>query len=318
MTLKTKTLLRAAIAGVLGATVGSFAALVLEFRTAPSRPIIAFVARTSGTNLTEDMRRGAEAAAEGAGYQIYWNAPTRADDVDRQVRIAEKAVERGAEALIIGPTNPWGVTTVIDRLIQRKMPIVVVQTESPVPTGTYVTTVTPDQEDFGRIGADRIAEITGGVGRVAIVGLDRGEPETLARAQSFMDEIEKHPGIEVVAQSSGSVQMLEAEQSIKGILNAYPDLKALFAVSADATQGAMLVLQDAKSDRRISLVGSDRDLFLMDSLRDGKIDSLIAADGYRIGYLAVMAALDGTRGRPLERPVHVRAALLTRKDAQNQ
>ena len=71
------------------------------------------------------MHHGVEAAALRAGYQLYWNAPTRADDVDRQVRIAERAVDNGAKVLILAPTNPWGVTTLLDRLVRRKIPVVI-------------------------------------------------------------------------------------------------------------------------------------------------------------------------------------------------
>ena len=306
-----KRILRPFVAIVAGGCFGCVMALLPTVRTTPSPPVIAFVPRTSGTNFTEDMHRGAEAAARSAGYRIYWNAPTREDDLDRQILIAETAVHRGAKALILGPTNIWGVTTMIDAFVVRKFPVVIVQTEAPVPTGPYLTSITPDQAQFGRLAAGRIAHITGGNGEVAIVGLDRGTPETLARARSFMQAIAAYPGIKVVAQSPGAVQTLEAEQSTREIVNAFPRLGAIFAVSANATQGAMLALQDVDARHAITLVGCDRDLFLADNLHDRKLDSLVTADPYRIGYLAVRAALAGVQGHRLQPPEHVGAELLT-------
>jgi ribose transport system substrate-binding protein len=197
---------------VMGGFCGSLLVLLPAVRTAPSPPVIAFIPRTTGTNFTEDMHRGALAAARSAGYQIYWNAPTREDDLDRQILIAENAMHRGAKALILGPTNVWGATTMVDNLVARKVPVVLVQTEAPMPTGPYLTSVTPDQSQFGRLAAERIARVTGGTGEVAIIGLDRGTPETLARAQSFMEAIATHPKIEVVTQSPGS-----APRSISGV-----------------------------------------------------------------------------------------------------
>lgn len=305
-------IVRPFITCVVGTILGSLLTLLPSLQSAPVRPVIAFIPRTSGTNFTEDMHRGADAAAASQGYKIYWNAPTRSDDVDRQIRIAEGAVDRGAKAVILGPTNPGGVTTLIDDFDRRKVPVVIVQTESPVPTSRYVTSVTPDQAEFGRIGALRIAKILAGRGQVAIVGLNRGTPETLVRARIFTQAIAPYPGIEVVAQSPGSVQTLEAEQSTREIMNSFPDLKAIFAVSADATQGALLALQDTNRAHSIALVGCDRDLFLVQSMLAGKIDSLVAADGYRIGFLAVQAALEGARGQRLPAPQHVGAELLTK------
>lgn len=301
----------------LGAALGCLAVLFYSWRRPDSPPVIAFIPRTSGTNLTEDMRRGAQAAAQSAGYRIYWNAPTREDDLDRQIEIAEEAVHRGARALILEPSNPWGVITMMDGLTRRKIPIVVVQTEAPMPTGPYLTSVTPDQEQFGRLAAERIAQLTGGKGQVAMVGLGRGTPETLLRARSFMQAIAAYPGIEVVNQSPGSVQTPEAEQSARELVNAFPHLKAIFALSADATQGAMLALQASNAPHSVALVGSDRDLFLALNLQEGKLDSLVAADGYQIGYLAVQAALAGIQKHSLPPPEHVEAVLLTSGNAVN-
>jgi len=300
---------------VAGGFCGCLIALLPAVRTAPSPPVIAFIPRTSGTTFTEDMHRGAQAAARNAGYQIYWNAPTREDDLDRQLLIAEAAVHRGAKALILGPTNVWGVTTMIDDLVARKFPVVIVQTEAPVPTGRYLTSVTPDQSQFGRLAAQRIADVTPKGGEVAIVGLDRGTPETVARARSFRQAIAAFPGIEVVAQSPGALQTLEAEQSTREIVKAFPRLRAIFAVSADATQGAMLALKDIDPRHAIVVVGCDPlELFLMDNLANGELDSLIATDGYRIGFLAMQVAVAGAQGQPLQAPQHVGAALLTRDD----
>jgi len=107
---------------------------------------------------------------------------------------------------------------------------------------------------------------------------------------------------------------MEAEQSTRELVSAYPRLKAIFAVSADATQGAMLALQDADTHHAIALIGSDRDLFLAANLQEGKLDSLVTSDGYRIGFLAVQAALIGVRGGPLPPPEQVGVKLLTRRN----
>jgi ribose transport system substrate-binding protein len=298
----------------LGALCGCLLASLPTTRNPPSHPVIAFVARTSGTNFTEAMHGGAQAAAEAAGYQIYWNAPTREDDLDRQIAIAESAVKKGAKALILGPTNVGGVTTTVHDLLARRVPVVIVQTEAPMPASPYLTSVTPDQNEFGRLAAKRIVQVIGGNGEVAIVGLDRGTPETLIRAQSFTKAMAAHAGINVVAQSPGSIQISEAEQNTRELLDSHPHLKAIYAVSASATQGAIHALQDAGAGHTIALVGSDHDLFLDAALYDRSLDSLVVADGYRIGYLAVQRALEGIHGRPMQPPEQVKGRLLTRDD----
>ncbi|MGB6133650.1 MAG: substrate-binding domain-containing protein [Acidobacteriaceae bacterium] len=306
---------RPLVAAALGGSCGCLAALMPALREPPAAPTIAFIPRTTGTNFMEDMRRGAEAAASAAGYRIYWNGPTREDDLDRQIRIAENAVQHGAQAVILGPTNIWGVTTMVNGFTRRHLPVVFVQTGPAEPTGPYLTSITPNQEEFGKIAAARAALVMHGSGEAAIVGIDRGTPETLSRADSFLRAIAAWPGIRVVAETPGAVQIMEAEQSTRELVSSYPQLRAIFAASADATQGAMLALQDTDAQRKISLIGSDRDLFLAVSLQEGKLDSLVTADGYKMGYLAAQAALAGIRGQPLPPPSQVSVQLLTRESS---
>lgn len=311
-----RSLIRWAAATLLGGIFGCTLAYWHFRQLPPSSPVVAFIPRTTGSNYTEDMRRGAQEVAQKLGYRIYWNAPTREDDLDRQIEIAEAAVRRGAKALILGPTNPGGVTTLINELIARRIPVVVVETEAPVPTGPYLTSVTANQDEFGHLAVKRIEHVIGGAGQVAIVGLDPGAPETLIRARSFMQAVAADPGIEVVAQLPSSVQILEAEQSTREILSSYPRLRAIFAVSAEATQGAMLALHDLDRQQSIALVGCDRDWFLEDDLREGKLDSVVTADPNRIGELAMRAAVEGAEGHPLPFPEKVDAFLLTQDGAE--
>ena len=311
-----RSLIRPAFATLLGGMLGCAPAYMHFHQPTPSLPVVAFIPRTTGANYDEDMRRGAQAVAHNLGYRVYWNAPTREDDLDRQIQLAEAAVRRGAKALILGPTNSGGITTLIDGLVARKFPVVVVQTEAPVPTGPYLTSVTPNQDEFGLIAAERIEHVIGGTGQVAIVGLEPGTPETFMRARSFMRAVAKNPEIEVVAQLPGSVQILEAEQSTREIISSFPGIRAIFAVSADATLGAMLALQDRDPQRSIALVGCDRDWFLEQNLREGKLDSLVTADPNRIGELALRAAVAGAEGRRLPPPQRVDAFLLTRENLQ--
>jgi hypothetical protein len=50
---------------------------------------IAVIPRTSGISLWEPEHGGAETAAVDIGADIYWNAPTREDDVEEQIALVE-------------------------------------------------------------------------------------------------------------------------------------------------------------------------------------------------------------------------------------
>src|SRR6266481_5122533 len=108
---------QSSLAIVLGALCGLALAVfpVLQPRSRP--PELTFIPRTSGTIPTEAMHRGANRAAREAGSRLYWNAPTREDDVDRQILLMSSALHDDTRGLILGPTNGLALTSKINEFV---------------------------------------------------------------------------------------------------------------------------------------------------------------------------------------------------------
>jgi len=307
--------LYAVVLGALsGVAVGAFPAL--QPRSRP--PEITFIPRTSGTLPTEAMHRGANRAAREAGFRLYWNAPTREDDVDRQILLMSGALHSDTKGLILGPTNGSALTTKINQFVARRIPVVVVQTETPIPASRSITSVAPDQNQISKLAAERILGALGAGGEVGILGLDRTAPETLERSRNFVTRMSGHPAIRIVAQQRGTSLVPEAEQNAGEMLDRFPRLKALFAVSATATEGAILAIQQRGLGHAIVLVGCDDYLFLRTDLRAGRVDSVVVSDSDQMGYLAARSLLDAIEGHALPQPQHISARLLTRDNVDAQ
>jgi ribose transport system substrate-binding protein len=309
---------RSSRALVLGALTGLALGAFPTLHPRPQLPEITFIQRTSGTLPTEAMHRGANRAAREAGFRLYWNAPTREDDVDRQLLLMSNALHNDMKGLILGPTNGLALTTKINEFVARRIPIVVVQTETPIPAGPYVTSVAPDQSEVSRLAAERIFSAVGTGGEVAIVGLDRTAPETLQRSRNFVTYTSSHPAVKIVAQQRGTSLVPEAEQNAGEVLDRFPRLRALFAVSATATEGAILAIQRRGLGHMVVLVGCDDYLFLLSDLRAGRVDSVVVSDSDQMGYLAAEALLGAIHGRALPKPQYIGARLLTRDNLDVQ
>lgn len=303
------------IAGALsGLALGIFPAL----RPVSRPPEITFIPRTSGTLPTESMYQGANRAARESGFRLYWNAPTREDDVDRQIKLMSSALNSGTSGLILVPTNSLALTTIINKFVSHRIPIVFVQTDAPIPIGPYVTSVAPDQAEVSRLAAMRILAAPGAGGEIAILGLDRTVPETLERARNFAKEMSTHPEMKIVVQQRGTSLVPEAEQNAGEVLDRLPHLKAILAVSATATEGAVLAMQKRGISQKVMLVGCDDYLLLRNDLREGRIDSAVVADSNQMGYLAAKALLNSIEHHALSGPQTVSVRLLTRDNADAQ
>lgn len=309
---------RSAYPILAGALCGLALGIFPSLRPVSRPPELTFIPRTSGTLPTESMYQGANRAASESGFRLYWNAPTREDDVDRQIKLMSSALDRGTSGLILVPTNSLALTTTINKFVSHRIPIVFVQTDAPIPIGPYVTSVAPDQAEVSKLAAMRILAAPGAGGEIAIVGLDRTVPETLERSRNFAKEMSTHPEIRIVVQQRGSSLVPEAEQNAGEVLDRLPHLKAILAVSATATEGAVLAIQERGLGRKVMLVGCDEYLSLRNDLREGRIDSAVVADSGQMGYLAAKVLLDSIEQRALAVPQKVSVRLLTRDNADAQ
>lgn len=303
------------VAGALsGLALGIFPAL----RPVSQPREITFIPRTSGTLPLESMYQGASRAARESGFRLYWNAPTREDDVDRQIKLMSSALASGTSGLILVPTNSLALTTIINKFVSHRIPIVFVQIDAPIPIGPYVTSVAPDQAEVSKLAATRISRAIGAGGEIAILGLDRTVPETLDRARNFAKEMSTHPEMRIVVQQRGTSLVPEAEQNAGEILDRLPHLKAMLAVSATATEGAVLAIQKRGLGHKVMLVGCDDYLSLKNDLREGKIDSAVVADSKQMGFLAAQTLVQSIEHHSLSGPQHVSVRLLTRENADEQ
>ena len=149
---------------------------------------IAVVPRTTGTMLWEAEHGGANLAGKAIGRSIYWNAPTREDDISGQIALVEQAVRNNAEGLVLAPDQELALMTPVRRAMEHGVYTVIVGSPMTIPAGDHLSYILNDDEEGGRMAAMRVGSMLHGRGSVAIVGINPDIAGVLIRARSF----EKH------------------------------------------------------------------------------------------------------------------------------
>jgi hypothetical protein len=106
----------------------------------PGLPVSGFANRCRnsgnyGTELWEAAHAGAEAAGGETGLHIYWNAPTREDDVERQIALMEKAIENQDAGLVLAPAQYLALVGPVREALSAHVPTVVIRSPLPIPSG---------------------------------------------------------------------------------------------------------------------------------------------------------------------------------------
>lgn len=252
---------------------------------------IAVIPRACGTPLWEPEHAGAAHVARRNGMNVYWNAPTREDDVAGQIDLLEKVVARGYAGIIIAPDQTLPLRSPIRRIVSTGLPIVVVGTNLGIAPMAKLSYVLNDDVAGGQMAARRVGMILHGQGAIAILGINPQLTGITARERSFENTLEReYPNIRVAERRLGYYSVPQEQQAAEDILNRGKAIDAIVALSHTSTRGAYYALVEFGKTQAIKLVGFDQDL--MPPIRTGGIDSIVMESTYDMGR-AAMEIMDG-------------------------
>ncbi len=247
------------------------------------------------------------------GFNLYWNAPTRDSDVQKQILLLEEAQRRGYQGIIIAPDETLALRSPVRWVLAKHVPTVVVGTKLGISAGTLLSYVLNDEIAGGQIAARRVAQALHGKGSVAIVGIDPKLWSVIQRERSFEATLaQQFPQIHIVSRRLGEVSALSEQEIAEELLHSGDKIDAIVALSLTATRGCYYALLESQNTTKITLVGFDQDL--LPPIRTGELDSVVVQDTYQMGQIA-MRQMDGElHGRTVAAEVVVQPKLMTREN----
>jgi ribose transport system substrate-binding protein len=286
--------------------------LTFGCRSQSSRTI-AVIPGTTATEFWEAAHVGAEAAGSQTRFRIYWNAPTREDDVERQIALVERAIDSDYAGLVVAPTNYLALVGSVRQALSKRIPTVVIRSSLPIPPGKGLSYILNDDRETGRLAARRVGTVLGGKGQVALLGLDPSGPRSVLRARAIEEELAKSfPRVSVVDKRSGSSNTAEVQQIAQEILNDGPNLDAIIALDVTATEGTWAALSALGKGRGVKLIGCEQEVDLMAGIRHGDIDSIVVENTYEMGFRAIQTIAARQRGEPVPDKIELKPVLVTK------
>jgi ribose transport system substrate-binding protein len=244
----------------------------------------------------ESVQRGAKKAGEEAGVKILWNGPKRETDREEQITIIEDFIVQKVAGIVLAPLDSKALVPKVDELYDKNIPCVII--DSGIDTEKYVCFAATDNYIGGLIAARRMGKILNGKGKIVVLKYVPGSASTTNRENGFVDTIRKQfPEIDIVDTQYGKDTVETALQVTEDMLTKNAELDGLFACNASTSVGALQGLRSQGRTGKIKMIGFDTEKALIDGLKEGAIDSLVAQNPYRMGYegvKAVLAVLDGT------------------------
>jgi ribose transport system substrate-binding protein len=258
---------------------------------------IAFVVPTLDNPFFIDMTDGAKKKAEELGnIELIIQATQRADDAIGQNQIVENLITQKVDLICIVPISSDGIIPVIKKANSANIPIVNVDNKINMvlaeKEGAIIASyIGSDNFDGGVLAGKYIVEKLGGKGKVAILEGVSGNDAAINRKAGFLHAIKDYPDIIVVASQVGNWSREQAFRLFQNILQANPDLNALFACNDEMALGAYSALTQSRIlKERIIIVGFDAIDEAVQAVKEGNIDATVAQQPSKMGEDAINIA----------------------------
>lgn len=261
----------------------------------------------------QDLEAGLQAAAAAAGYKLLITAGEF--DVAKQKDEIQDFIVRKVNAIIVSPCDSRSIGTAIKAANEAGIPVFTADIACLAAGVKVVSHVASDNVAGGRLAAQAVAAAIGGSGKVAII--DHPEVESvIQRVRGFEEEMVKFDRIKIVAKLSGHGVKDQAFRAAEDLLQAHPDLKAIFGINDDSALGALAAVEKSGKTGKVKIVGFDAVPEARRAIKDGKIYADVIQRPREIGEKTIEAVKTYLSGGSLPPTVLTPCALLTQADAR--
>ena len=277
------------------------------------KPKIAVIPKGVSHNFWLSIKAGADDAGKEFGAEIIWKGPAKETDYTQQINIVEDFVNKKVDGIVLAPSSGDSLVNPAKKAKEAGIPVVII--DSGIKWEDYVSYISTDNFKGGVIAAERMAEILGGKGKVAILANDTGSVSTEEREKGFKETIEKKfPNIKIVAFDYGGADRAKSANKAEDFITRIPDLNGIFASNESSAVGALRAINVKAVQGKVKLVGFDSSPDIVAGVKAGIIDSLVLQDPYKMGYEGVKAVLNHKNGKPVERRLDTGVELLTKEN----
>lgn len=245
------------------------------------------------------VKQGAEKAAAELNVDITFEGPETESQVDKQLEMLQVALDKKPAAIGFAALDSQASIPLLKKAQEGKIPVVAF--DSGVDSDIPVSTVTTDNAVAAGMAADKMAELIGGAGEVAIIAHDQTSRTGVDRRDGFKNRIEeKYPNIKIVDIQYGGGDHLKSTDLAKAIIQAHPNLKGFFGTNEGSAIGVINAVSESKMEGKITVIGYDSGKAQIDAIKSGLMAGAISQNPVGIGYETVKAAVAAAKGETVQ------------------
>lgn len=253
----------------------------------------------------DEVNKGAQLQAKalseqlGVKVNVEYRAPETAD-VAEQNRVLEQAAVTKPDGIAVDPLDYEGNKAVIDEIRKQGIPVVIF--DAPAPEGSGLTSIGNDFGEQASVAAEKLAELIGYKGKVAVMQGVPTAPNHMERYQAHLDTLAKYPDIEVIDGGIDNDSVQQAQSQAAAILAANPDLKGYLNCDACGS-GIAAAIEEAGKAGEVTFVAMDNLIEILEYVKSGTITATSSTIPQMQGSMSVLMLWQASLGMEIPKVV---------------
>ena len=242
------------------------------------------------------VKSGADQAAKDFNVKVTFEGPETEAMVDKQIDMLSAALSKKPAAVGFAALDSKAATPLLKKAQAAKIPVIAF--DSGVDSDIPLTTTTTDNLAAAGLAADKMAELIGKAGEVALVVHDQTSRTGIDRRDGFLNRMKgTYPNVKIVSVQYGGGDQLKSTEITKAILQANPNIKGIFGANEGSAIGVLNAAKEMK--RKIVVIGYDSGKQQKAAVASGEMAGAITQNPVGMGYKTVEAAVKALKGEKL-------------------
>lgn len=235
-------------------------------------------------------------------------------DTSVQTSQIENFVTQKVDAIVMCPVDSQTMGGAVKRANDAKLPVFTADIRSK--QGDIVCHIASDNVQGGRLIGEYLAKAVNGKGSVAII--DHPEASSVQeRVRGFEEALSKFPDLKIVAKQPGGGVRDKAMTTTENILQAHPEITAIFGINDNSALGAIAALQ-ARGKKDVLVVGFDADAEGQKAIRAGTLLADAVQYPKKIGTVTIETVVKHLQGEKVPKEIPIETGTLDKAGLEKQ
>ncbi|MDU5150135.1 ribose ABC transporter substrate-binding protein RbsB [uncultured Anaerococcus sp.] len=241
------------------------------------------------------IREGVEEVAQNENVEtVITDAQNDSSTQNNQV---EDLITQGVDLIVINPVDSTAISTSVQKANEANIPVICVDRKSD--EGELVSFIASNNVEGGKLAGEYILEKVGENDEVIQLEGIPGASSTRERGEGFTEATDGK--INLLASQTANFDRAEGMTVMENLLQAHPDVKAVFCQNDEMALGASEAVKASGKD--VTIVGFDGNDDAIKAVEEGMLSATVAQKPQEMGKLAIETALKYLKGEQVEEQV---------------